>query len=100
MLLATQKTGGNGLRRAIGPPPGGVEGRGFYPGRRRVLPKSVAILRYLGRMRPFIVSVALLGLVSAVPAEDRDQGKGDRIERREEWFFSTRRAGTTSPAEM
>ena len=32
--------------------------------------------------------------------DDRLHGEGDRHERREEWFFSSRRAGTTSDGEM
>ena len=32
--------------------------------------------------------------------DDREHGEGDRIERRQEWFYSSRRAGTDSAAEM
>ena len=36
----------------------------------------------------------------AAEADDREHGEGDRLERRQEWFFSTRRAGTRSPADL
>lgn len=56
-------------------------------------------------MRPKAIFFAILALTCSLPVlaagpDDRERGEEDRIERRQEWFFSTRRAGTSSPADM
>jgi len=64
----------------------------------------------LSALSLFILTVFLPGVVSArssaPPAsspkiiDDRVNGEGDRHERRAEWFFSSRRQGTTADGEM
>ncbi|GEM_PF-1506468 len=69
--------------------------------------------RMYPKLRVFFACLLACGLVLPVAAQqgsgpatptsriaDREKGEGDKIQRRIEWFFSTRRAGTATDADM
>jgi len=63
----------------------------------------MTFIRRRARSTSVLLAALLASSVAAQQAPrilDRDEGEEDQIQRRLEWFFSTRRAGATAPGQM